>query len=58
MVTDAEYYRFRLAEELSAAVNSRSAAAERCHRELAAAYSKKVADLRRRDGSVAVELAA
>lgn len=58
MAADAEYYRNRIAEEISAAQNSRSAAAERCHRELAKAYSEKLAALQGEDERRIVQLAA
>ncbi len=58
MAADAEYYRYRMAEELSAADNSRSAAAEQCHRQLADAYSERLAALKVEQESQAVQLAA
>ncbi len=58
MAADAEYYRYRMVEELSAAHNSRSAAAQRCHRELADAYSERLAALKVEEESQTVQLAA
>ena len=58
MAADVDYYRYRLAEELSAAQNSRSAAAEECHRKLAEAYSRKLATLQQEQAPSPVQLAA
>ncbi len=45
MGSDTEYYRRRITEELAAAEQSQSEAAEQCHRRLAQAYSRKLAEL-------------
>lgn len=45
MEPDLEYYRRRLAEELSAVERSQTDGARHCHRTLAAAYSLKINSL-------------
>ena len=57
MATDAEYYCYRIAEELFAAESSHSAAAQHCHRTLAEAYAKKLEALNKEQAS-SVQLAA
>ncbi len=58
MAADVEYYRYRMAEEMLAADNSPSAAAEHCHRKLAEAYSKKLEALNVEQGLPSIQLAA
>ena len=58
MTADVEYYRSRMAEELSAASTSGSAAAKQCHRELAEAYLRRLEALGLKEELSRVELAA
>jgi len=58
MAADVEYYRYRMAEEMFAADNSPSAAAEQCHRKMAEAYSRKLEALSVEQRLASIQLAA